>query len=249
MFKILDIIICEDDLYQRDKIEANVIEALKDLKINSSIALSVSEPKLIIDHLQNIRKESFIYFLDISLGDNMNGIELAKEIRKYDPKGYIVFITAHAELTLLTFEFKVQALDYILKTNFNVLKNRIAECIASANENYYIACLNEKSVFTKNAGDVLIRLNHKDILFFETTEKKHKIRIHTCEEQIEFYGTLKELQNGIPSEYYKSHRSYLVNTNNIKSINKKKLAICMKNGEICYVSLQYLKGLIEKCTI
>lgn len=244
---MLDIIICEDDVHQREEIEMIVKESLQSLKINSTIALSVSQPELIINQLRSTKNVSFIYFLDIGLGCDMNGIELAKEIRKYDAKGYIVFITSHAELTLLTFEFKVQALDYIIKTDFSTMKSKITECIAEANKNYNKACLTEKSIYTIDTSDSIIRLKHDDILFFETTEKKHKIRIHTFEKQIEFYGSLKEIQNELPSNYYKSHRAFIVNTDNIKSIDKKKLVINMKNGEICYISLRYLKGLIEKC--
>ena len=41
--------------------------------------------------------------------------------------------------------------------------------------------------------------------------------------------------------------SDLVNTKKIKSIDKSKMVIEMVNGEICYVSLRYLKGLIKQC--
>jgi two-component system response regulator AgrA len=88
-----------------------------------------------------------------------------------------------------------------------------------------------------------------DILFFETTTKDHKIRIHTCDEQLEFYGTLKEIEKMMSVDYYKSHRSYLVNTKKIKAIDKNKFIIYMINDEVCYISARYLKGLLEKCSI
>ncbi|MBA5760556.1 response regulator, partial [Escherichia coli] len=50
-----------------------------------------------------------LYFLDIDLGQpDMNGFELAQEIRKFDPRGFIIFITTHAELSYMTFTYKVE---------------------------------------------------------------------------------------------------------------------------------------------
>ena len=53
------------------------------------------------------------------LGADINGINLGEEIRQLDPTGYIIFITTHAELSHLTFKYKVEALDYIIKDDFS----------------------------------------------------------------------------------------------------------------------------------
>lgn len=50
----------------------------------------------------------------------MNGFELAQEIRKFDPRGFIIFITTHAELSYMTFTYKVEALDYIIKDDIDL---------------------------------------------------------------------------------------------------------------------------------
>ena len=96
-------------------------------------------------------------------------------------------------------------------------------------------------------GNNVVLLDFDDILFFETSGKEHKISVHTFTGQTEFYGTLKNIEKTVSSDFYKTHRSYLVNTKKIKSIDKSNMVIEMINDEICYVSLRYLKGLLKKC--
>jgi len=244
---MLDVIICEDNEYQRTQMEKIIRDEIKNLDL--SIVLSTGEPSAVIKYVEKSEDKCFIYFLDIDLGNEMHGIELAKNIRKLDPTGYIIFVTSHEEFTQLTFKYKVQALDYIVKSNGDNMRDRVRECIVEAYSQYKNINGKEDKVISINSGNNIIKLKLEDILFFETTDKEHKIRIHTPNEQVEFYGTLKEIEKKVSSDYYKCHRSFFVNTKNIKSIDKDKLAIHMINGETCYVSKLYLKGLVKKCMV
>ena len=94
-----------------------------------------------------------------------------------------------------------------------------------------------------NFGDRTIKFSYDEILFFETTNVDHKLRLHTNSGHFEFYGKMKDLEDKLPEYFNKTHRSYLVNKNNIKSINKKTNIISMVNDETCYASTLYLKGL------
>lgn len=246
---MLDIIICEDNNYQREEIESIIKDELKKLNLNSNIAVSTGNPEDVIAYVENCKTKTFLYFLDVDLKTKINGIELAKIIRKHDPMGYIVFVTSHSELSLLTFQYKVQAMDYVVKNDSNSMKDKIIECINEAYNDYKNSIIIKTNSISINAGNKIIYFNLDDILFFETTGKDHKIRIHTCDEQMEFYGTMKEIEKMVSADYYKPHRSYLVNTKRIKLIDKSNLIIYMINDECCYIAARYLKGLLSKCSI
>lgn len=237
-----NIIICEDNQIQRNTLISILKKELK--KYNCKVILSTDNPHIVKKYISN-SEESFIYFLDVDLNSAINGFELAQLIRTYDPNGYIIFLTAHAELTLLTFQYKVQALDYIIKGEPEVILPRITECLNVIQENINSSKENNKNKITIDIGDSVIVLDYNEILFFETSGTDHKILVHTLNGQYEFYGTLKNIENSVSSDFYKSHRSYLVNINKIKSINKKKMILEMVNDEICYVSLRYMKGLLK----
>jgi len=239
-----NIIICEDNVNQRKELECIITNEIKNFDFK--LALSTGNPHDVINHINN-STDSFIYFLDIDLNSDLNGFQLAQLIRTHDPNGYIIFLTGHAELTLLTFQYKVQALDYIVKGDLNILKVKIADCFNAIYNTLNAAKMKINNKISIDVGNNIIFLEFKDILFFETAGKEHKISVHTLSGQTEFYGTLKNIETTISTDFYKVHRSYLVNTKKIKSIDKSRMVIEMINGEMCYVSLRYLRGLLTKC--
>jgi len=241
-----NIIICEDNVTQRKHVETIISNEIT--KFDCKIVLSTNNPYEVIKHIDN-RENSFIYFLDVDLDSDINGFELAQLIRTYDPNGYIIFLTGHAELTLLTFQYKVQALDYIIKGDDDLLKTKVIDCLNAAHNNLNAAQSRTANKISIDVGNNVIFLDYKDILFFETAGKGHKISVHTIKGEYEFYGTLKNIEETVSSDFYKTHRSYLVNTKKIKSINKSKMIIEMINEEICYVSLRYIKGLLKNVYI
>lgn len=240
---MIDIIICEDDKYYREKVEETIKDEVNTLNLDLEVALSTSDPNEVINYITNNLNKTFIYFLDVELKSDMNGIELAKVIRKYDARGYIVFITSHTELSNLTFKYKVQALDYISKFDTNTFKNSISECLVESYNDYKNNYIEEKDFIEINFGNRITKFSYNEILFFETTNTDHKLRLHTKTGYFEFYGKIKDLETDSPSFFSKTHRSYFVNTKNIKSINKDTNTITMINGEVCYASAKYLRGL------
>ncbi|AYD39711.1 DNA-binding response regulator [Clostridium fermenticellae] len=246
---MIDIIICEDNDYHRNQIENIVVSEMLNLNYNFKIQMSTKNPDEVIRYVKKYRSDALLCFLDIELDFKTSGMELARIIRKINPMGYIVFITSHVELTLLTFEYKVQAMDYIIKGNLDYMKKRIAECIIEVYNDSKNALAIKKNSIKINIANKVIYFNLDDILFFETSTKDHKIRIHTCDEQLEFYGVLKQIEKEVTSDYYKVHRSYLINTKKIKAVDKKNFIVYMINGEKCYVSEKRLKGLLDKWVI
>jgi two-component system response regulator AgrA len=241
----MNIILCEDNSRQRKEFEDIITNEINNLDFK--IALSTNNPNKVIKHVEDNSASNFIYFLDIDLQSDINGIELAKKIRKYDSSGYIIFLTAHAELTLLTFQYKVRAMDYILKGDNHLIRQKIHDCITQICTDISTSKNKKTNIIPIDIGNNLVFFDLDEVLFFETADTEHKIRIHTSTGYSEFYGTLKDIESTLTPSYYKPHRSYLVNTKKIKSIDKENLIIHMNNGEMCYVASRYLKGLLQKC--
>lgn len=245
----MNIYICEDNKKQRLTLETIIVSLTynEDFKIK----LSTDDPNKIINDLKSMEQKielHNIYFLDVDLNSNMNGLTLAKEIRKYDVNGYIIFLTSHPELSMLTFQYKVKAMDYIIKSSKDEIKSRVKECFDTISKEVNQDSSNENNTISINFGDSISFFNTDEIIFFETGSKDHKIRIHTTSGFKEFYGTLKKVEEKLNDNFYKTHRSYIVNLKKIKKIDKENLIIYMNNGETCYIASRYLKGLLEKCS-
>ena len=132
---MLDVYVCEDVLEER-KIIVNYIEsAILMWEYDMKVILATSRAQEVVECLKK-SKNIGIYFLDINLEYGKSGLVLAEEIREYDPRGFIVFITAHSEMALMTFQYKVEAMDFILKDQPEHVQRRINECLENANKKY-----------------------------------------------------------------------------------------------------------------
>ena len=182
-----------------------------------------------------------IYFLDIDLNSDMNGMKLAQQIRLFDPRGFIIFITAHSELSYMTFQYRVEAMDFVLKDNPAEAKVKIRECLLNAMERYTLQTNKIHKVYTMELGGRKVSVDYDEIFFFETSRNIHKVILHAKDRQIEFYGAIKELTSILDDNFVRCHRSFLVNKNNIKEVDAKNRIIYFNNGETCLMSTRMMK--------
>ena len=178
---MLNIVICEDDNIQRSTIEKFIKNSIAKNDYSFRIKLSTANPE---DVLKNIGSGD-IYFLDVDLNNKINGFKLAEKIRDIDSLGYIIFITTHSELTYLTFKYRVEAMDFILKDNVNEIDFRINECLSHIHKHINKEKSDVKTL-TLTLDDRIIKILLKDIVFIETSTNSHKIIIHESNRKLKY---------------------------------------------------------------
>jgi len=98
--------------------------------------------------------------------------------------------------------------------------------------------------FKVDANGEVWRIPHNDILFFEThVNKRHRVVLHTENGKIDFRGFLSEIEKHIP-EFYRSHKSYLLNINKISHIDKLTKEAVMQNGKRVIIAQRKIAELI-----
>ncbi|MHC1685337.1 MAG: LytR/AlgR family response regulator transcription factor [Clostridiaceae bacterium] len=234
---MLKIFVCEDDISQRQRITKYIKNSILIERFDMEVALSTGNPNEIINYCRENANQG-VYFLDIDLKSDINGIILASEIRNFDPLGFIIFITTHSELTHLTFKYKVEAMDYIIKDDFNKLSSNIHQCIKDVNSKYYLNSPKHGKKFNFKINNKVINIDYNDILFFETASKARRIVIHALDRQIEFYALISDIEKKVDERFYRCHKSYLVNKDNIREIDFKKRIIYMIDGQECLISMR-----------
>lgn len=246
----MDIIVCEDNIEQLYSLK-RIIENYKvhsGLDINIIIASTKSE-----DIVPIVKEKQYnsgaLFILDIYLDkSSLNGFELAKLIREKDRTSSIVFSTTHAEVTYMTFLYKVEALDYVLKDEVDSYRERIVECIKSAYKKYQLAINNQpvdRKYFYFKVGPKRIRIFEDDLIYAETSENKHRIIIHTKTQVLEIYGTLNNLME-VSDKVIRCHNSFVINKDKIKILNLNQMQIILSDGEKCYVSRKYVARLKQE---
>jgi len=241
---MLSIFICEDDKKQRERLEKTVTDYVMIENLSMKVALSTDDPTVLLDYLKKNPKTTGLYFLDVDLQHKMNGIILATKIRELDVLGKIVFVTTHSELSYLTFIHKVEAMDYIIKDVPEDIQKRVQSCIDVAYERYLDDKHPDKKTYTVKVGDQMLNFPYDEVMFIESSEIPHKLVLHLENGQLEYYGTLKEVEQVSPG-FYRCHKSVIVNTKNIKEIDKSTKEVEMINGEYCLISARAMKGLLQ----
>ena len=239
---MLKIYVCEDIEVQRNKIKKTIENIVLMEDLDMEIGCVSKNPHTILEKVKE-REDVGIYFLDIDLGADMTGLTLAQEIRKYDPRGFIIFVTTHSEMSYMTFIYKLEALDFILKDNPEELDRRVYECILKANQRF--ASVNNKvqANFSVKVNEKVITVDYDEILFFETSTNVHKIILHCKKREMEFWGKIKDIEKEVDERFYRCHRSFLVNKDNIREIDFRNRVIYMVNGDECLISTRMMKGL------
>ena len=243
-YKMLSVFICEDIKSQRSQLEKYISNYIMMEELDMELVLSTDNPYGILEYLKSNTNTKGLYFLDVDLKSDITGIGLASEIRELDVLGKIVFVTTHGELTYLTFVYKVEAMDYIIKDTPENICKRVQECLDVANKRHLSDQNSEKKLFKIKTGSSIRGIDYSDIMFFESGSAPHKVILHMHNSQIEFYHTINELEN-IGDEFYRCHKSFVVNKNNIQNINKSEKIIEMVNGECCLISSRAMKGLLK----
>lgn len=238
--KMIPIYICEDENKIRKHIVEKVKEQIKKVNLDMEICCETSDPEQI---LQNIRHNvRGIYFLDVDFKhERLNGFTLAKQIRKIDPKGFIIFVTIHSELTFETFKMHLQAMDYIIK-NQSDMYLQISNCLNIIKEKIVKERGFNKDIFyietTCNSHEVPL----SQIVYFNQKDRKHVV-VHTAQEILEFEGRVSDISKHINKDYLKLNSKILLNTKHITKLYLSDQKIELSTGEIFAVSSEIRRKL------
>lgn len=237
---MLNIYICEDTEKQLAMIQKYIYETITLYELDMQVVCASSSPYKLLDNLKE-NEGSGVYFLDVDLSSDINGIQLASEIRKCDPRGFIVFITTHAEMSFLTFKYKVEALDYIIKDDFDLVADRIKDCLLNIQDKFVDVSNSLQKFFHIETKDKIIHVDYQKILFFETSHKSHKLILHAVDRKVEFYSNMSQIEKLLDERFVRCHRSFLINTEKIAEIDKKNKMVVFQNGQTCEVSSRKMK--------
>ena len=233
----MEIIVCNIGEEYVKFISGHVLMAEYKMKI----ALKTTDAEEVIDYIKT-NPEMRLYFLEIDLQSKKNGIDLANEIRNYDSMGPIVYITERVELMGLTFEYGLAVLGFIVRSNADLVRERLVYYLKLVNERFLIQD-GRKEKFVYKAGFKIAREEVSDILFFQVAEKGDKrVEMHTKHGIEEFYGKIAEIETK-SERFFRCNRSCVVNVDNISTIDVETGEIEMVTGDVCHGSLNGLRSL------
>lgn len=214
------IAICDDDAGQRDYI-AELVNTWAKLNHHLIDVKFYPEAKqFLFDYAEE--KDFDILLLDIEMPE-INGIELAKTVRKDNTTVQIIFVTGYYDY--FSDGFDVSALHYLIKP---VDERKLLPVLDKAANN--LTYRQRSVLITTTDADIKIPL--ADIIYVES-ENVHII-IHTVNGSYKTRLTLSKFTEQLDDTFFKVHRSFVVGLKFIKKISRKE--ITMLNGDVVPLS-------------
>ena len=203
----------------------------------------LAECKDVPDAVKTIHKlKPDLVFLDIEM-PGYNGFELLDFFDDHNLQFKIIFVTAYSDYSLRAFE--ISAVDYILKPVRaehieRALKKINLEYITSQKEQIKVLKDNftnqlDKKIVLQTAETIYV-VKMDDIIYLQADGSY--TRFYTTS-----HGVLTITKKLIDFEYlencgpfFRTHRSYIVNLNFIKKVDKKEFVLIMHNDAEVYLA-------------
>lgn len=183
------------------------------------------KPQYLLNKIKNGQKYD-LYFLDIKM-EEINGLELAKEIKSLQNSAYIVFVTFYEKYAMEGYNNKIRAYQYILKNQMQEKIPKIIEEIfyeiQNNREEYYVIQNKLRYEKFKLLDIIYIYKDGKNSVFI-TNEGEFKER-----------NSLKNVINNLKKpEFLFMDSGRIINIKYIQKVEGN--SICLLDGTKFYVS-------------
>ena len=173
-------------------------------------------------------------FCDINMPD-LNGMDFIKSLTV---PPLVVFTTAYSEYAVEG--FRVNAVDYLLKPfglqDFQRAANRLKERLTpsplsphssdispqTSSLTPQASSLKDDTIFLKTEYRI-VKVNISDIRYVEAMSEYLKVYLEGDAKPIVTLLSMKKMEERLPDNFMRIHRSYIVNLNMIQEVNKNRI--------------------------
>jgi DNA-binding LytR/AlgR family response regulator len=166
-------------------------------------------------------------FLDINMPD-LNGMDFIKSLTV---PPLVVFTTAYSEYAVEG--FRVNAVDYLLKPfglqDFQRAANRLKERLTPSPLSPHpsdispqTSSIKDDTIFLKTEYRI-VKVSISDIRYVEAMSEYLKVYLQGEAKPIVTLLSMKKMEERLPENFMRIHRSYIVNLNMIQEVNKNRI--------------------------
>jgi len=202
----MKIAVCEDEEVFSEQIVEYINEWAKEKSIFIETFTYITAEKFLDEWGDS--EDYDIIFIDIKMG-KMNGMELAKFIRKTNNEIPLVFATSMKEYILKG--YTVSAMQYLLKP---VKKEDCFNCL-----NRVLQTNKIKKYYLFTDTDKTVRIPITEIIYIKMFS--HTATIVTLKKEYEVRKTISQLLEELDDNLFiKCHKSFIINIRHIESVSK-----------------------------
>lgn len=228
---MLNFVICDDNLHILDKLSKMLEDIFARYNYDAKVGFKSDNVDEILHYVDTNKTDVMI--LDINLKAGKTGLEIAEVVRKKNKNVYLIFTTAHLEYAMMAYRFKT--FDYLAKPiTFERLEDTIVRLFDDINglPAKYLKIDSKNTIVDENEIEYIKR-------------DGMKLVFHTISCDYDTYSSFAKQEENLPDNFVRCHKSYMVNTNNIKNVDFVTNKIYFKSGDSCEIGPKYKKSLME----
>lgn len=173
-----------------------------------------------------------IVFMDIRM-DKLDGLEVARLMRKISKDSILIFVTHMAQLAIKGYE--VDALDFIVKPADQYAINYVLEKALKRLEN-----ASNRTVVIKTSGGI-VSLSSNEITYVEVFD--HNLVYHTVKGDYTVRGRLSDVLGKLDEKHFvMCNRSFIINLRYVTNVTTNSLIV---NGTEISISKSHRKGIMQ----
>ena len=162
-------------------------------------------------------------FCDINMPD-LNGMDFVKSLTV---PPLVVFTTAYSEYAVEG--FRVNAVDYLLKPfglqDFQRAANRLKERLELPTATAQVSAGQVVGSSDAPMSYRIVKVNISDIRYIEGMSEYLKVWLDTDAKPIITLLSMKKMEERLPANFMRIHRSYIINLNKIEEVNKNRVIL------------------------
>ena len=234
---MLKFLVCDDNKNTLNSLSKMLEDIFIKNDLNAKIVYKAKDDNDVLTYVKENPVDVFI--LDIQLKSNMNGLDLAKQIRKNNKNSYFIFVTGHSEFVFMA--YKIKTFDYLCKP---ISKESLEDTILRLFDDIYgnTSCKKYIKLDNKNT---LIDENEVDFLKSDGM----KVIFQTNSNIYETYSSFAKLQQQLPNNFVRCHKSFIVNIKNIAKLEPASNLIYFKNNQTCDIGPKYKENFLKEVRI
>lgn len=228
---MLNFVICDDNQTVLNRLSKMLEAIFINNNIDAEIGLKALNASDVINYLESHKVDVLI--LDINLKSEITGCDIADMVRKKNKDVYIIFTTGHLEYALIAYKYKT--FDYLPKP---IVDERLEETILRLMDDM------------KSTPSKFIRLNNNRTIINQDEVnyiKKDGMKLVFCTNNrtYETYSSFNKIQDCLPDNFIRCHKSFIVNVKNISDINSNNNTILFSPNESCSIGGKYKNEIME----
>lgn len=224
---------CENICENNSKVIKKVMKKTND----SYIIMKFSDYDKEIIKIAKEDDDNTIFILDIEL-PTLDGIDIARRIRKYNKNSIIILLTAHYEMGFEAFKMRLLIYDFLVKTN--EYEKELQTCLTDL-----LRLLGRDSILTINYSRSTYEIKMPDINYIIRDQVERKTIIKTIKnKEFETKDGINNVFKNLNKNFVFTHRSCIINLKQLKSFDYDNNVLYFKNGQSTdYISRKHRKEL------